>query len=345
MPELKKTFLSTIKILFFLCIGVLCIWLFIKDLTTSEKNEIIESFRDANYFWVILALFIGLISHIIRTLRWQMLLSPMGYKSGFTNTFLALMIGYFANLAVPRLGEVSRCGFLARYEKIPFQKSFGTVVAERAFDLITFIVLFFINLLVQYNRLKDYLYETIFSSISDKFSSGAVSYFLYAFLGVITLLIILYFIFRQHLAKYKFFQKIIKVLREFIEGLKSLTKVKSIPLFLLYTVLIWIMYFLMTYLCFFSIDGVSGLGPMAGFSVLVLGTIGIIVVQGGIGVFPLIVSGTLSSYGISETIAYATGWIIWTSQTVIIIIAGIISLILLPIINKNKNGHSTIDKQ
>jgi glycosyltransferase 2 family protein len=339
---LKKKLFSAAKLLFFLGIGAFFIWLFVGHLEDKEKIEIMESFRQAKYGWIILVLFISIFSHILRTFRWQMLLSPLGFRARFWNVFMATMIGYFANLALPRLGEVTRCSVLTKYENIPFQKSLGTVVAERAFDVLTFLVLFFVNLLIQYDRLHQYVNEEIYIPLTEKFSFIGKGYILYGSIFMVFLFIALFFFYRKRLRKIKLYQKAMSIIRGFADGLKSLLKLKNPGLFLLYTVLIWTMYFFMTYLCFFSIQQTTHIGPMAGFSVLVFGTIGIMVVQGGIGIYPTLVAGTLVLYeGLQiKNHAYALGWLIWTAQTASIIVAGIVSLILLPLYNKSQNGKN-----
>jgi glycosyltransferase 2 family protein len=336
----KNKLIPALKLLFFLGLGCLFIWLFLKDLLPEEKQEIANSFEHANYLWVIIAIILAFLSHVMRTLRWQMLIRPLGYKTRFPNVFMSLMIGYLANLALPRLGEITRCTVLAKYEKVPFQKGFGTVVAERAFDLLTFLVLFFINFLIQYDRLQHYVSEKIYTPLAAKFSFIGQGYLLYLFIGGMIVCIILFFLFRRRLGRYSLYRKIANIIKGFGDGLKSLVRIQNPLLFLTYTVLMWIMYFLMGYLCFFSIEQTSGLTPMAGFSVLVLGTIAIMVVQGGIGIYPAVVAGTLVLYAgeAIKTYSYALGWLIWTSQTVILILAGIASLIVLPLINKSRNG-------
>lgn len=267
-------------------------------------------------------------------------MKPMGYKTGFWNVFMSLMIGYFANLAIPRLGEVTRCGFLAKYESVPFQKGFGTVIAERAFDLLCYIVLFFLNLLLQYDVLAGYVNEKIYQPLAQKFTFIGKGYLLYSAIAAVLLVVVLFFLFRHKLEKYKLYKKIAGIIKDFIDGLKSLTKIKQPGLFLIYTLGIWILYFLMTYLCFFSISGMAGLSMLSALSVLVLGTIGIMVVQGGVGIYPAIVAETLVLYGAVSTKAYALGWLIWSAQTVALIIAGIASLIILPLVNKQKHGDN-----
>jgi uncharacterized protein (TIRG00374 family) len=337
---LKKKFISFLKLLFFLGLGALCIWIFVKDLTASELSDISVSFKSANYWWLVLTLVLALCSHILRTLRWRMLIRPMGYKPGFFNVFMSLMIGYFANLALPRLGEITRCTVLARYEKVPFQKGLGTVVAERAFDVICFLLLFFINLFIQYDQIRYYVNEHIYMPLAGKFSILGKGYFLYGGIALVVVCILLIWLFRKRLKRYKVYQKIAAVIKGFFDGLRSLLRIRQPLLFMAYTLLMWFLYFLMTYICFFSITEMSGLGMAAGFSVLVFGTIGIMIVQGGVGIYPAIVAETLALYGAVSTRAYALGWLIWCAQTGALVLGGIVSLILLPVLNKNKNGKN-----
>ena len=337
---MKKKFFTALRLLLFLTIGFLFIWIFLKDLTSAQKKQILESFSLANYWWLILSFFIGFLSHIFRTLRWEMLLHTINYKPQFKNTFLSLMIGYFANLAIPRLGEVTRCSILTKYEKIPFEKSFGTVVAERAFDILTFLILFFVNLLLQYNKISGYVHQHIFHPLSEKFTFIGKGYILYFSVVIIIIVSLFLIVFIKKLKKLKFFQKVIQVIRGFWDGLKSLSKVKNPLLFLLYTILIWLMYYLMSYVCFFSLVETSNPGLDAVFSVLIMGTIGIMVVQGGIGIYPVIVAETLTLYGITSIVGFALGWLIWGAQTFILLLAGIISLILLPLLNRNNYDTS-----
>ena len=327
----------------FLGIGVFFIWLSVIKLGPEDKKQILKSFSEANYWWLLLCLVIGLVSHVIRTLRWEMLLHTVGYKPKFKNTFLSLMIGYFANLAVPRLGEITRCSMLLKYEKIPFEKSFGTVIAERGLDVLTFVFLFFINLLIQYKAISGYVYEKIYYPLSEKFQFIGKGYFLYSFVALCVLFILFIIIFHSKLKKYKLYNKIINIIKGFWDGIKSLALVKKPFTFILYTVLIWIVYFMMTYVCFYSLPVTSYPAISAVASVFVIGTIAIMVSPGGIGAYPAFVATTLTLYGIPNFISpnpvgLSLGWLIWGAQTVIIIIAGIISLILLPVLN-NKNDN------
>jgi uncharacterized protein (TIRG00374 family) len=324
--------------LFFLGIGVFFIWLFLHNLTLGQKADILKSLKIANYWWIMLAIVLGVISHFSRTLRWKMLLEPIGYKPKTANVFFAVFIGYLANLALPRLGEVSRCGVLLRYEKIPFTKSFGTVITERAIDMALFVVLFFLNIFAQRALLYGYIEQKVYTPLAAKFSSDINFEGTITRISLVSLVIILalFIIFRRAIILSKPFQNITSIIKGFWLGIMSVTKLKNPWLFIFHSLFIWVMYLLMSWVVFMSLPGTSDLGLDAGLSVLMFGTIGIIIVQGGIGIYPAIVAETLLVYNIPSTTGYATGWLIWSAQTLMMLIAGSVSLILLPIFNKRK---------
>ncbi len=331
---------NALRFTLFLGIGIFFIWLFLHKLTPEQKQEIILSMGNANYWWIGFAIPLGILSHYIRAIRWKMLIEPLGYKPRNVNMFFATFIGYFANLALPRLGEVSRCTVLTRYENVPFNKGFGTVITERALDLIIFVALFFLNLALQYEHLKGYIEEKVYKPLEQKLNlnldlSGSL---LFLLLGGLVICILLYFIFRKKLQSLAIYQKFSKLILGFFEGIKSLLKVRKPWLFIFYSLAIWFLYLLMAYVVFFSMAESSHLGIDAGLAVLVFGSIGIMLVQGGIGIYPAIVAETLVLYGVASTKGYALGWLIWSSQTLTIVLVGILSLILLPIVNKSGNG-------
>ncbi|MCU0371149.1 MAG: flippase-like domain-containing protein [Bacteroidales bacterium] len=332
---MKKILITVGKLAFFLGLGLFFIWLFVRNLTPEETKEIFDSFRQANYSWILLSLVIGIISHVSRSIRWKILMEPMGYNPRFKNVFFAVFIGYFANLALPRLGEVSRCGVLAKYEKIPFQKAFGTVVTERAIDLITFVLLFFLNLALQFRKVSGYISEKIVQPLSEKFSStGNSHYLLYiAIAGLVIFLVILWFL-RKNFSHTLLYRKIKEIILGFIEGIRSLTKIKRPGWFLFHSIFIWVLYYIMTYVVFSCLPETRGLPLTAGFAVFIFATIGVMIVQGGIGIYPAIVAEALVLYNIPETRGYAMGWLLWSGQTTMIVLAGIISMILLPLANK-----------
>ena len=334
-PKLK----NIIRFSVFLGIGIFFIWIFLRNLTADQKQEILNSMGNANYWWIALAIPLGVLSHFVRAMRWKMLIETMGYKPRNSNMFFAVMIGYFANLALPRLGEVSRCTILTKYENVPFQKSFGTVITERVLDMMVFILLFFINLALQAELLSGYIDEKIYKPLQAKLNlsydlSGAFSIIMISFIVVFG---IVFLVFRKKIMVNKFYKKIRIMAYGFIEGLKSLVKVRNQWLFFFYTFSIWALYLVMAYIVFFSIPASSGVGIDAGLAVLVFGTVGFMVVQGGIGIYPAIVAETLVLYGVASEQGYALGWLIWSSQNLSIVIVGILSLILLPFLNNRKN--------
>lgn len=336
---MKKKILNLVKVIFFLSLGVFFIWLFMHNLTPEEKKEIYTSFLSADYFWIFVSIAIGVLSHVSRSIRWRLMLRPMGYDPSLKNTFLAVMIGYFANLALPRLGEVTRCGILARYEKIPMQKSFGTVVTERAIDLITLFIAFIVTFIIHFDKLSVFKESKLFLNISEKYNQlenpGAL-YFWAA--GILLLIVFVLYRLRHKISNNRIYQKIKEIVLGFIEGLKSLVKIKNPWLFIFHSIMIWIMYLLMTWVIFFCLPETSGLGIDVGLAVLVVGSIGIILVQGGIGIYPWLVAETLVIFLVPEIKGYATGWLSWTGQTLMIISFGLLSMVFLPILNSKKNG-------
>lgn len=337
---MKSKLIAIGRFTLFFGIGIFFIWIFLRNLSPEQKTEILSSFGKANYWWIGFAIVLGVLSHYLRTLRWKMLIEPMGFNPSTRNTFFAVMIGYIANLALPRLGEVSRCTVLTRYENVPFNKSFGTVITERALDLLMFVFLFFLNLALQFSKLSAYINEKIYKPIEQKFHlgmnlSGSLSIIIIALL---VLSLVVFLVFRKRIVNHSLYIKIKGILIGFLEGIKSLTRIKRIWLFIFYSLGIWVLYLLMAYFVFFSFPESSHLNIDAGLATLVFGTIGIMLVQGGIGIYPAIVAETLFLYAVETTKGYALGWLIWSSQTLTIIILGTLSLILLPILTKNKNN-------
>jgi len=223
---LNQKLKNIIRFTVFLGIGIFFIWIFLRNLTADQKQEILNSMGSANYWWIALAVPLGILSHYLRAMRWKMLIETMGYKPGNRNMFFAVMIGYFANLALPRLGEVSRCTILTKYEDVPFQKSFGTVITERVLDMIVFILLFFINLALQAERLSGYIDEKIYKPLQAKLHlsydlSGAFSIMIISFIVVFG---IIFLIFRKKIIANKFYIKIKLMAHGFVEGMKSLVK-------------------------------------------------------------------------------------------------------------------------
>lgn len=343
MSEKLKRF---IQLLIFLGIGIFFTWFSVKDLTAEDIKMIKQSASQVGegnswFFLVLSALFIVL-AHYIRALRSVLLIEPLNYKVRKSMSFYAVMVCYFANLAIPRIGEILRCTFLQRYEKVPFQKSFGTILTERAIDLILFVVLFVSAIFINQNALSQMIVDreqgiTLGMRIENMASSLFHNHMIYILLGGLVFLIALIYFTRKKWGKINFFAKVKNFMVGIWQGLISVKDLKHPYLFVLYTLLIWVSFFASTYVCFFAFDFLANLGPVAAFSVLGFGTLGFIIAQGGLGAAPLIIAATLVLYNVDYTASLAAGWINWTLQTITVIIVGLVSLVLASFAKTSKN--------
>ncbi|MDA0774120.1 MAG: lysylphosphatidylglycerol synthase transmembrane domain-containing protein [Bacteroidetes bacterium] len=318
MAFLKTLFLKILP----LTIGVFFIWLSIRTTTPEERNAIIESIQNANYFFVGLSIFFAVLSHLSRAYRWKYLLQPLGYKPRFINSVLTVMIAYLANLGVPRSGEILRATALSNYEKLPFEKVFGTVVAERIVDLLFLIFFILIALWVQFDLIWDLLRPKDF----NPYSIGLLAIF-----GVLILLVL-----RQY---FKTSQKrwVIKIKTLFIGFLQGIKSVLSMPhkgLFMLHTVFIWTMYLAMFYTVKWAMPETDALTLTMVIPAFVAGGIVISATNGGIGVYPFTVALVLEGFGISNQAGLAFGWIMWSSQMLMILVFGALSFFALPLVNR-----------
>lgn len=331
---MKKQIVNLLKIVLPLGLGIFLIWYYAQSLDEQGKKDIISSFQKANYGWILFSLVFAVLSHISRAYRWKYTLRPLGYEPKFWNSFFSVMIAYLVNLAVPRLGELSRCGVMSRYEKIPFDKLLGTVIAERVADFIILILTTVVVVLIQIEVIGGLLNE-ILLAIEQKFSIGVVV----GLIGVMAIgaLSILYLLFSKNI-KNPLILKIREFVAGLLQGIASILKMKDKWAFIGHTIFIWAMYVLMFYLCFFSLPETNSV-PFGGvLTAFVLGGFTIVLTNGGIGAYPLAIVQVLSLYGIAEGVGGAFGWIVWTAQTVLLLVFGAISFALMPIYNKMNAG-------
>jgi uncharacterized membrane protein YbhN (UPF0104 family) len=330
MPKLLKTI---IKFICFLAIGLGLIWLVTHNLTQKERQDIVEAFKRANYWLIIPVMVVGVASHWYRAVRWKLLMAPLGYKPTTLNTFFAVMVGYLVNLAIPRLGEVTRCGIVARYEKVPADKLVGTMIAERAVDLLLLILIMIGTVLVQIDLVSAFFNEQILIPAQQKIDKldSTKAWLLVA--GVVVLIGLIFLGIRL-LARSKAGIAIKNMARGVWAGFLSIGQMEKKGWFIFYSILIWGLYFAMMYLGFMCMDETRNLGLKAALSVLAFGSVGMIVTQGGIGAYQLIVQNTLILYGVTATTGYAFGWIVWTAQTLLVMVLGFGSVIALPVYNK-----------
>jgi len=331
---LRKKILNSVKYFIFLAFGIALLLLAFKGI---DLQSLWTDLKNADYRWVGLALVISLLSHIGRAARWKILIEPLGYNPGLSNTFYAVMIGYFANLAAPRLGEITRCGSLYKTDKIPFDSLIGTVIVERVIDMLSLILITFIVFFAKLNFFGSFLKEHVFDMLEKKFSGMFTSAWQIFFIvaGFILFMGLIWYLLKKF-AHLTFIQKIKKIMRGVMEGLKSVYKMRRFTAFILYTLFIWSMYFLLTWVMFFSIPETAHLKPIDGLFMLVVGSLGMVApVQGGMGAFHWIVSLGLTIYGIprEKGLVYAT--ISHESQTIFIIVLGAISLLIIMLNQKN----------
>jgi uncharacterized membrane protein YbhN (UPF0104 family) len=327
MPKLLKTI---IKFICFLAIGLGLIWLVTHNLTEKDKTEIINALHRANYWLLIPVMIVGVASHWYRAVRWKLLMVPIGYRPTTLNTFFAVMVGYLVNLAIPRLGEVTRCGIVARYEKVPADKLVGTMIAERAVDLLLLILIMVGTVLIQIDLVGAFFTEHVILPIQQKI--GNLNGWILLLIAI--LVIGLGLLGLRLLSRSKFGITIRNMARGVWAGFISIGKMEKKGWFIFYSILIWALYFAMMYLGFLCMEETRYLGVKAALAVLAFGSIGMIVTQGGIGAYQLLVQKTLMLYGVLGTTAYAFGWVVWIAQTLLVMILGFGSLIALPIYNK-----------
>lgn len=334
---MKKQAANILKFIFFLGLGLLFVWLAVRNITKEEKDNVITALEQADYTWIILSFVVTAASHYFRAVRWKILLSPLGYHPKTSNSFFSVMVGYLANLALPRVGEVTRCGMLNQYEKVPFTVSFGTVIAERALDLICLILVFFITLFLEFDRIYGLANEMIFTPVADKCTLLLQKKLILLILivGMIAAASI-FFYFRKKLQEI-LSSKVKGFVNGLWQGLLSIKDIKQPFLFVMQTALIWFMYVLQVYVCFFAFPGTSQLSFAVAMVLNVFGSIAIIIIPGGTGLYQTIVIQILTTvYFIAKASAIAFAWSVWSSQIIIILILGLISLILLPLLNKKK---------
>lgn len=292
-----------------------------------DYDKVINGFKSANYFWIVAALAVSLLSHFVRAIRWNLLFEPMGLKAKNVNAFNAVMIGYLFNFAIPRMGEVSRCGILLRTDKIPMDKSLGTVVVERIFDMIVLLILTIAVLLLQFNLLFGFFNDTFFQPVLQKLQS--VSFGMVIMLTALLLVALLGLIIsRKKLLQSKLVVKIITIFKGFGEGFKSVFKLKQPGMFLFHTLLIWILYFLNTFCFLHAFEATSSLGVLSTLIILVVGTFGFAApVSGGIGAYHILVAKGLALYGITSVAGGVFGFVSHGMQMIMILIVGSFSLL------------------
>jgi glycosyltransferase 2 family protein len=338
---MKKRILTGVQYLFFLGLGLFFVWLSVKDIGPRDWESIKSAVGRARKWLILPAFLLLVLAHYSRALRWKILMEPLGYKPSNFNVFASVMIGYLVNAAVPRLGEVVKCTLLAKYEKTRVDKLLGTIVMERAVDVVCLILAFAIAFLFQGHVISKPISEGLSGFVNDSsghlsikkvalLSAGAIVFF-----GTIIVLM-------KRFAHIDFVAKVRGVISGIGHGLSSIRFVRHKGAFLFHTLLIWAMYLSGTTMGIYALQETAHLGLAGGLTTLVLGSIGMVVTPGGIGAYPLLIGKLMGWYGLNEhTIGVALGWLLWVVQTMVTLLVGLLCFAWLSHHNKNRIQEET----
>ncbi len=348
---MNKAISTLLKIVLFLGIGVTILGLLYNSLNKKYQEDcqlrgiasedcslvdkVISDFQSASIFWLGMIVVCFMLSNVSRAMRWRQMTTSLGYHTRLPNGFWTIMLGYFANLGLPRLGEIVRPATFAKYERIPLEKVVGTVALGRIIDLICFASVFLLALLLQFDTLWGYLSEQ--ASIRHLLASPLVIGGLVA--GLLALAI---FYFRwDQIKSSKLAQRLLRVLHGFLDGLRSISKIRNLGVFVFHSIVIWLLYYLMTVLCFQAFAPTAHLGPLAGLLVFVFGSIGMIIpAPGGMGSYHALVVAALTIYGVGQDDAFSFAMIIFFTINIFgNVLFGLLALVLLPGLNASYIPH------
>jgi uncharacterized protein (TIRG00374 family) len=290
-------------------------------LSVEELNKIKFCFQKANYFYILLSLIISLFGYWARAYRWKYSLQHLGYQTNFKNDFMSVCVSYFMNLTIPRSGEITRAALLKKYENVPFDKGFGTIVAERIVDLILFFLFVGLAFVLQFEKLYNFIKEKI--ALEKIIFFGIIG----LFLGIVFLLIWIY-------AEWKIIKKLKNKFSGLIEGMLSIVMMKDKWKYIFLSFLIWFSYLLMFYIPIYALPETENIGFDIVIMGFIFGSLAVGFTNGGLGAYPLAIAMIFSLYDISNEIGTAFGWLAWTSQTILTIILGLLSYAFLPLYNK-----------
>lgn len=332
---MKKRLITILQYLFFLLLGILFVWLTVRNIGPAQWAVIQTSIKNARHWIIIPVIGMLILSHYSRALRWKILMEPLGYHPSTFNTWAAVMIGYLVNAGVPRLGEVVKCSLLARYENVRADKLVGTIVVERALDLICLIIVFILALVFQGHVVGNYVQELFSGFFTDKTGHTSVTKIAVALTVGLIFLISLYSLLKKF-GHINAVAKVKNVLKGVVHGLSSIWLIRHKGWFLFHTIFIWLMYLLSTTAGIYALRETEHLGIYGGLTTLAIGSVGMIITPGGIGVYPFLVQELMLLYHVPEAIGIALGWLLWTAQTLIILVGGLIFSGLFSYFNKNR---------
>ena len=328
--ERKKIFKKVLQVIFPLLLGIfILVWVY-RDFNFQRVGEVMLHGMD--YGWIALSLLFGVFANLFRGWRWKLALEPLGEYPKTANCVYAIFISYASNLVIPRVGEVTRCGVLSKYDGISFPKSLGTVVSERMIDTLCVGLITGVVLLLQMPVFATFFAETgtNVGRYAEVLTSG---HFYLIILCVLAILVLAFFLIRN----IALFAKLKGILQNVWQGIIALKDIRQIPLYMVYTIGIWVCYFLEFYLAFFAFDFSAGLGISAGLVMFVVGTLAVIVpTPNGAGPWHFAVMTMMMLYGVGKEDAGIFALLVHGIQTFLLILLGIYGLLALPFTNKTK---------
>ncbi len=319
---------NILKYLISLAVAGTLLWFVFKDI---DLPAMLTAIKQADYRWIGVSGLLTIVAHWSRGVRWGLLMEPVvGHRPTQTDTTLAVLTGYFANLLIPRMGEVTRCGTMNRLEGVPVNVSFGTVVAERLFDVLMLLLLIGLTFVLEFDRLSSFFLDMFGAKINGLQNNGLLlvgGLVVLAGLGALAWLVFKRF--ESRLQQNALYQKASLFAAGLLEGLLSVRKLRNPGGFIFHTLLIWTIYYLMSYVLFFSMPQTAGLGPLAGLTILVMGSIGMAApTQGGLGAFNIMVGSALALYGLSPQVGQTLATLMLMSQWVFVILYGGIAFLI-----------------
>jgi len=332
---LKPRILKIVQFLVFLFTALLLLYLAFRG---TDPAKVWEDLKHARYAWLLITIPVGILSHVFRAYRWNLLIEPLGYKPKLSHTFYAVMSGYLANLALPRLGEVVRCGSLNKTDKVPFDALIGTVIIERIIDFIILVFLLILTFLIKisfFGRFfRNHVFQPLGSGLSSLFLHPAT---LISIFGTIILLSLAFWFFWEDIKHITLIRRVRDFIKGIINGIKTIAGMKNNGMFIISSFLIWLMYYLTTWLVVYMLPETSFLKPVDGLFLLVTGSIGMVIpVQGGIGAYHWIISTALTLYGLPRETGVVLATLAHESQTLMILVVGTFSVVMV-MLQRNKN--------
>ncbi|MGB6151591.1 MAG: lysylphosphatidylglycerol synthase transmembrane domain-containing protein [Pricia sp.] len=318
--NLKKILKTILPI----ALGVFLVWYWYTSTAEEERNQIFYYIKDADLFWVVLSMVLGILGHVSRAIRWNYLLQPLGYAPKLSNNVLIILMAYLTNLGIPRTGEILRATALTTYEKVPFEKGIGTIITERVIDVIMLFSIILATLLWQTDIILGFLED-----VGIPFNK------ILMLIGTGILMLAAFFLFIKK-SSHNFALKLKNFVKGLLDGLLSIFKMKNKWAFIGHTLFIWACYIGMLWVIKFTVPETIDLSLGQLMVAFVAGALAMMFTNGGIGLYPIAVSKALAIFGISKVSGDAFGWIMWIAQTLMVVVFGAISFVVLPLLNRNR---------